>query len=71
MRGQTLPQVGPTLDTLDEVFTSENWIVRIYKVKPEDSLGRTHKDANAFGGGKRKKRAKLSASGKPRRRGSV
>lgn len=55
VRGQVLPQVGPTLDTLDEAFTSENWIVRIYKVKPEELLGRLHKDANAFAGGKKKK----------------
>lgn len=55
VRGQTLPEVGPTLDTLEEAFTSENWIVRIYKVKPEDTLGRAHKDANAFSSGKRKK----------------
>lgn len=32
---------GPiTLDTLEEVFTSENWLVRIYKVKDLDNLGR-------------------------------
>lgn len=27
VRGQQLPKVGPTLDYLDEAFTSENWIV--------------------------------------------
>lgn len=55
VRGQTLPEVGPRLDTLEEAFTSENWIVRIYKVKVEDNLGRTHKDANSFSSGKKKK----------------
>lgn len=55
VRGQVLPQTGPTLDTVEEAFTSENWIVRIYKVKPDDLLGRTHKDANSFNVGKRKK----------------
>ncbi|CAH7690844.1 dolichyl-diphosphooligosaccharide-protein glycosyltransferase [Phakopsora pachyrhizi] len=55
VRGQSLPQVGPTLDTLEEAFTSENWIVRIYKVKDEDFLGRPHKEANSFNNGKRKK----------------
>merc|ERR1712137_1526801 len=55
VRGQTLPEAGPTLDTLEEAFTSENWIVRIYKVKDEDLLNRNHKDANAFTSGKRKK----------------
>ncbi|VEU20491.1 DEKNAAC101318 [Brettanomyces naardenensis] len=28
------------LDILDEVFTSENWIVRIYKLKNKDNFGR-------------------------------
>lgn len=28
------------LDIMDEVFTSENWMVRIYKLKPKDTLGR-------------------------------
>ncbi|ODV85135.1 glycosyltransferase family 66 protein [[Candida] arabinofermentans NRRL YB-2248] len=29
-----------TLDTLEEAFTSENWIVRIYKLKDLDNFGR-------------------------------
>jgi dolichyl-diphosphooligosaccharide--protein glycosyltransferase len=29
VRGQSMPSQGPTLDYLDEAFTSENWIVRI------------------------------------------
>ncbi|MBW0480956.1 hypothetical protein O181_020671 [Austropuccinia psidii MF-1] len=70
VRGQVLPQIGPTLDTLEEAFTSENWIVRIYKVKPEDFLGRTHKDANAFTSGKRKK-AGTSRKRKNRRKSSA
>jgi hypothetical protein len=28
VRQQQLPRQGPTLDYLDEAFTSENWIVR-------------------------------------------
>ena len=28
------------LDTVEEAFTSKNWIVRIYKVKNLDNLGR-------------------------------
>ncbi|KAI7958829.1 hypothetical protein MJO28_002620 [Puccinia striiformis f. sp. tritici] len=55
VRGQVLPQVGPSIDSLDEAFTSENWIVRIYKVKDLDHLGRIHKDANAFKAGRKKK----------------
>jgi hypothetical protein len=43
-----MPKEGPTLDVLEEAFTSENWIVRIYKVKDEDLLGRDLKSANAF-----------------------
>jgi dolichyl-diphosphooligosaccharide--protein glycosyltransferase len=33
--------------------------VRIYAVKKEDNLGRDHRSASAFDGGKRKKRTKL------------
>ncbi|KAG6876699.1 hypothetical protein C0993_000980 [Termitomyces sp. T159_Od127] len=58
VRGQQVPAVGPTLDHLDEAFTSENWIVRIYEVKKEDPLGRDLKSANAFAEGKKRKRSK-------------
>ncbi|KAF5361740.1 hypothetical protein D9756_002145 [Leucocoprinus leucothites] len=58
VRQQHLPKQGPTLDYLDEAFTSENWIVRIYKVKKEDSLGRDLKSANAFEQGKKRKHSK-------------
>jgi dolichyl-diphosphooligosaccharide--protein glycosyltransferase len=30
VRGQQLPKVGPTLDYVDEAFTSENWIVSCF-----------------------------------------
>ncbi|GJN89053.1 hypothetical protein Rhopal_002027-T1 [Rhodotorula paludigena] len=56
VRGQTIPPTPIKLDTLEEAFTSENWIVRIYAVKKEDTLGRDHRSANAFTGGKRKKK---------------
>ncbi|GBE86670.1 oligosaccharyl transferase STT3 subunit [Sparassis latifolia] len=58
VRGQQIPKTGPTLDYLDEAFTSENWIVRIYQVKKEDLLGRDLKSANAFAQGKKRKRAR-------------
>ncbi|THH12075.1 hypothetical protein EW145_g243 [Phellinidium pouzarii] len=58
VRNQQLPLVGPTLDYLDEAFTSENWIVRIYQVKKEDILGRDLKSANAFAAGKKRKRGR-------------
>ncbi|KAI0339549.1 oligosaccharyl transferase STT3 subunit [Trametopsis cervina] len=58
VRGQQMPKNGPTLDYLDEAFTSENWIVRIYEVKKDDLLGRDHKLANAFEAGRKRKKQK-------------
>lgn len=41
VRGQTIPKDAvPSLSVVEEVFTSENWMVRIYKVKDLDNLGR-------------------------------
>jgi dolichyl-diphosphooligosaccharide---protein glycosyltransferase len=57
VRGSKLPQEGPVLNTLDEAFTSENWIVRIYKVKDLDNFGRDHASAVAFDKGNKKKKA--------------
>ena len=42
------------LSVLEEAFTSENWIVRIYKVKQPDFLGRTLQEAKAFEAGRRR-----------------
>lgn len=56
VRGVRLPDVGPTLNTVDEAFTSENWIIRIYKVKDLDNLGRDHAAAAAFERGHKKKK---------------
>ncbi len=58
VRGVRLPAEGPQLTTLDEAFTSENWIIRIYRVKEPDNVGRDHASAVAFerSGGKRKRR---------------
>ncbi|GAA5968720.1 hypothetical protein JCM21900_000448 [Sporobolomyces salmonicolor] len=67
VRNQLIPATPIQLDTLEEAFTSENWIVRIYAVKKEDPLGRDHKSANAFLGGKRKKRAKPVGAPKKRK----
>ena len=62
VRGAKLPAEGPQLSTLDEAFTSENWIIRIYKVKDLDNLGREHSSAMAFAKGtKRKPGAKSKA----------
>ena len=41
VRGSKLPAVGPELSTVEEAFTSENWIIRIYKVKKPENPGRT------------------------------
>jgi len=52
VRQQQVPKIGPTLDYLDEAYTTENWIVRIYEVRKEDLLGRDLKSANAFAKGR-------------------
>ncbi|BCS03802.1 dolichyl-diphosphooligosaccharide--protein glycosyltransferase subunit STT3 [Aspergillus luchuensis] len=57
VRGSRLPAEGPQLNTLEEAFTSENWIIRIYKVKDLDNLGRDHNNAVAFDKGHKRKRA--------------
>lgn len=57
VRGARLPAEGPQLTTLEEAFTSENWIIRIYKVKDLDNFGRDHSRAVAFDKGQKKKRA--------------
>ena len=55
VRGVKLPSETPTLDTLEEAFTSENWIIRIYKVKPLDNIGRDHASAISFDKGNKKR----------------
>ncbi|KAI1627389.1 Oligosaccharyl transferase STT3 subunit-domain-containing protein [Exophiala viscosa] len=56
VRGSSLPAQGPELSTLEEAFTSENWIIRIYKVKDLDNIGRDHQSAVAFDKGHKKRR---------------
>jgi dolichyl-diphosphooligosaccharide--protein glycosyltransferase len=56
VRGSKLPSVGPELSTVEEAFTSENWIIRIYKVKKPDNLGRTLQEATAFDKGNKRKK---------------
>ncbi|EKM50582.1 glycosyltransferase family 66 protein [Phanerochaete carnosa HHB-10118-sp] len=58
VRGQQMPKEGPVLDYIEEAFTSENWIVRIYQVRKEDLLGRDLKVANAFEQGRKRKKTK-------------
>lgn len=57
VRGVRLPDQGPTLNTLEEAYTSENWIIRIYKVKDLDNVGREHGAVAAFERGQKKKKA--------------
>jgi len=57
VRGVKLPAEGPQLNTLEEAFTSENWIIRIYRVKDLDNLGRDHASAVAFDKGNKKKKS--------------
>lgn len=56
VRQVKLPTDGPHLNTLEEAFTSENWIIRIYKVKDLDNFGRDHASAVAFDKGNKKKK---------------
>ena len=56
VRGARLPAEGPQLNTLEEAFTSENWIIRIYKVKDLDNVGRDHASAVAFDKGNKKRK---------------
>ena len=63
VRGSRMPAEGPTLNTLEEAFTSENWIIRIYKVKDLDNIGRDHAQAVAFDTGRKKKASKTKRKG--------
>lgn len=56
VRGSRLPAQGPQLNSLEEAFTSENWIIRIYKVKDLDNVGRDHASAVAFDNGNKKRK---------------
>lgn len=59
---------SPELHTIEEAFTSENWIVRIYKVKDLDNAGRDLTKLNsgsglssAAGGSKKKRKVQGSS----------
>ncbi|KAH8737343.1 family 66 glycosyltransferase [Ilyonectria robusta] len=56
VRGVRMPDQGPVLNTVEEAFTSENWIIRIYKVKDLDNVLRDHSAAAAFERGQKKKK---------------
>lgn len=48
VRGQNIPLDPIKLDAVEEAFTTQNWIVRIYKVKDLDNLGREPHTAAEF-----------------------
>lgn len=56
VRGVRLPDQGPVLNYLEEAYTSENWIIRIYKVKDLDNIGRDLASAASFERGQKKKK---------------
>ncbi|RKF82341.1 Dolichyl-diphosphooligosaccharide--protein glycosyltransferase subunit stt3 [Golovinomyces cichoracearum] len=58
VRGVKMPDVGPKIDTIEEAFTSENWIIRIYKVKELDNVGRDHASAVSFEKGNKRRNFK-------------
>ncbi|EPS37270.1 hypothetical protein H072_9072 [Dactylellina haptotyla CBS 200.50] len=64
VRGAKLPQEGPQIHTIEEAFTTENWIVRIYKVKDLDQFGRDHFAAMAFESGKKRAGKKAGMAGR-------
>ena len=67
VRGSHLPAEGPQLSTLEEAFTSENWIIRIYKVKDLDNVGRDHASAVAFDKGNKKRKTAKRRGPRPLR----
>jgi dolichyl-diphosphooligosaccharide--protein glycosyltransferase len=49
VRNQNIPaSQQPELSVVEEAFTSQNWIVRIYKVKDLDNVGRDLQQATRF-----------------------
>ena len=49
VRSQTIPaNMAPELSVLEEAFTSQNWMVRLYKVKDLDNVGRDLHAASKF-----------------------
>lgn len=63
VRGSRLPAEGPQLSTMEEAFTSENWIIRIFKVKDLDNLARSHQEAMAFEKGNKRKKTSSKRRG--------
>ncbi|KAJ3022729.1 oligosaccharyl transferase stt3 subunit [Thoreauomyces humboldtii] len=63
VRGAIIPNKPIKLTTVDEVYTTENWIVRLYQVKKPDNIGRTMSAASTFGKKRRRRvRRKTNAA---------
>lgn len=56
VRGSKVPDEIPELTTLEEAYTTDNWIIRIYKVKKPDNVGRDLSAAASFEKGTKKRR---------------
>ena len=54
VRNQEIPSTPIKLSTMDEAYSTENLLVRIYKVKKPDNLGRPMGIAASFGKKRRK-----------------
>ncbi|KAI9101957.1 Oligosaccharyl transferase STT3 subunit-domain-containing protein [Phlyctochytrium arcticum] len=67
VRGAVIPNTPIKLTHVDEAYTTENWIVRIYQVKKPDNIGRTLPAASTFGK-KRRRRSRIKTSGRRTRR---
>jgi len=60
VRGTPISKKPIKLSVVDEVYSSENLIVRIYQVKKPDPLGRTFDAVEQFEAGKRRRRVRKS-----------
>jgi dolichyl-diphosphooligosaccharide--protein glycosyltransferase len=58
VRGEDIPATPIKLTTLDEAYSTENMIVRIYQVKKPDNIGRPLSVASTFGKKRKRRLAK-------------
>ncbi|KAG4084194.1 STT3 subunit of Oligosaccharyl transferase [Neocallimastix lanati (nom. inval.)] len=60
VRGTPVYSKPIQLSIMDEVYSSENLLVRIYKIKKPDNIGRSLQSAAKFNSGRRRKRNRKS-----------
>jgi dolichyl-diphosphooligosaccharide--protein glycosyltransferase len=60
VRGTPIYSKPIQLTIMDEVYSSENLLVRIYKIKKPDNIGRSLQSAAVFNSGRRRKRNRKS-----------